>query len=68
MAKGRAHISPEEVPWDALRSMLKMTIYGNRIDNTFDQRMLEDLVSGIVTVTPYSGVPLFLISLWYCFC
>ena len=39
--------SSSQVPWNALRSMLKISIYGNRIDNTFDQRMLEDLIDRI---------------------
>jgi dynein heavy chain 1 len=34
--------------------MLKISIYGNRIDNTFDQRMLEDLVDRIFVPESFS--------------
>ncbi|KAI8967648.1 dynein heavy chain [Mycotypha africana] len=42
---GRANISPEKIPWDAIRSLLKQSIYGGRIDNEFDQRLLDSFVN-----------------------
>ncbi|KAF7729943.1 hypothetical protein EC973_003356 [Apophysomyces ossiformis] len=44
-AGGRANISPEKIPWDAIRSLLKQSIYGGRIDNEFDQRLLDSFVN-----------------------
>lgn len=42
---GRANISPEKIPWDAIRSLLKQSIYGGRIDNEYDQRLLDSFVN-----------------------
>lgn len=48
-AGGRANISPEKIPWDAIRSLLKQSIYGGRIDNDFDQRLLDSFVNTLFT-------------------
>lgn len=48
-AGGRANISPEKIPWDAIRSLLKQSIYGGRIDNEFDQRLLDSFVNTLFT-------------------
>ncbi|KAL0081796.1 dynein heavy chain [Phycomyces blakesleeanus] len=44
-AGGRANISPDKIPWDAIRSLLKQSIYGGRIDNEYDQRLLDSFVN-----------------------
>ncbi|KAI8066635.1 dynein heavy chain [Gongronella butleri] len=50
MAAGdRANISPEKIPWDAIRSLLKQSIYGGRIDNDYDQRLLDSFVNSLFT-------------------
>ncbi|ORX61965.1 dynein heavy chain [Hesseltinella vesiculosa] len=50
MAAGdRANISPEKIPWDAIQSLLKQSIYGGRIDNEYDQRLLDSFVSSLFT-------------------
>lgn len=43
-AKGRNNIAPNEIPWEALRSLFGQSIYGGRIDNEFDQRLLDGLL------------------------
>jgi dynein heavy chain 1 len=40
-AQGRDNLPPERIPWIALRTLLAQTVYGGRIDNEFDQRLLE---------------------------
>ena len=35
--QGRSNLSPDKVPWSALRALLSQAIYGGRIDNDFDQ-------------------------------
>jgi len=40
-AQGRDNLPPERIPWIALRTLLSQTVYGGRIDNEFDQRLLE---------------------------
>ncbi|KAI7869607.1 dynein heavy chain [Mucor mucedo] len=50
---GRANISPEKIPWDAIRSLLKQSIYGGRIDNEYDQRLLDSFVNNLFTPECY---------------
>lgn len=50
---GRANISPEKIPWDAIRSLLKQSIYGGRIDNEYDQRLLDSFVNTLFTPECY---------------
>jgi len=33
----RAHINPEDLPWQAMRTILSQSVYGGRIDHPFDQ-------------------------------
>ncbi|KAI7899864.1 dynein heavy chain [Cokeromyces recurvatus] len=53
-AGGRANISPEKIPWDAIRSLLKQSIYGGRIDNEYDQRLLDSFVDSLFTPECYN--------------
>ncbi|PIA14754.1 hypothetical protein COEREDRAFT_46106 [Coemansia reversa NRRL 1564] len=43
-AHGRSNIDPARIPWAAIRSLLVDAIYGARIDNDFDLRVLDSLV------------------------
>jgi len=45
VAKGRSNVDPETIPWQAIRNLLGQTIYGGRIDNIFDQRLLESFLA-----------------------
>ncbi|CAM9594499.1 unnamed protein product [Lampetra planeri] len=47
--KGRQNISPEKVPWAALKTLMSQSIYGGRIDNEFDQRLLNTFLERIFT-------------------
>jgi len=44
MGKGREAIDPDKIPWDALRTLVSQSIFGGKIDNDFDQRILQSLV------------------------
>jgi dynein heavy chain 1, cytosolic len=44
-AKGRSNLPPSRIPWAAIRSLLSQTIYGGKIDNEIDQRLLESFVN-----------------------
>ncbi|CAM9536041.1 unnamed protein product [Choristocarpus tenellus] len=46
-ASGGQHISPEKVPWEALRALLGQSVYGGRVDSRFDQELLEGFVSSL---------------------
>jgi len=47
VGKGRTHIKPESIPWKALRTLLAQSIYGGRIDNRFDDGLLNSFVNEI---------------------
>ncbi|XP_047193613.1 cytoplasmic dynein 1 heavy chain 1 isoform X1 [Scophthalmus maximus] len=48
-AKGRQNIAPDKIPWAALKTLMAQSIYGGRIDNEFDQRLLITFLDRIFT-------------------
>jgi dynein heavy chain 1 len=48
-AMGRTNLPPEKVPWDALVTLLSQSIYGGKIDNDFDQRLLHSFLTKLFT-------------------
>ena len=52
-AKGRIHIAPEEIPWDALRSVLGQSFYGGRVDNKFDQALLDSFLENLFSAKAF---------------
>lgn len=48
-AMGRTNLPPEKVPWDAIVTLLSQSIYGGKIDNDFDQRLLTSFLSKLFT-------------------
>ncbi|KAL1512644.1 hypothetical protein ABEB36_002203 [Hypothenemus hampei] len=48
-AMGRTNLPPEKVPWDALVTLLSQSIYGGKIDNAFDQRLLQSFLNKLFT-------------------
>lgn len=55
ISKGRSNIDPSAVPWDALRSLLKMSVYGGKIDNGADQLLLDSFVDSLFTPEAYES-------------
>ncbi|RKP12605.1 dynein heavy chain domain-containing protein [Piptocephalis cylindrospora] len=49
----KTHISPEKIPWAAIRTLLTESVYGGRIDNEYDQRVLESFVGTLFTPKSY---------------
>ncbi|KAI9572626.1 dynein heavy chain and region D6 of dynein motor-domain-containing protein [Boletus coccyginus] len=54
IAKGRANVDPATIPWDALRALIKQSVYGGRIDSDFDQRILDAFVDKLFTPAAYN--------------
>lgn len=50
LLQGRSNLPPEKVPWDALKALLRMSIYGGRIDNEFDQRLMDSFIDKVSVV------------------
>ncbi|KAL1138869.1 hypothetical protein AAG570_008931 [Ranatra chinensis] len=48
-AVGRTQLPPEKVPWEALVTLLSQCIYGGKIDNDYDQRLLASFLSKLFT-------------------
>jgi len=44
-AKDRTNISPKQIPWDAIRTIIHQSMYGGKIDNDYDMKILESLVN-----------------------
>ncbi|EIW86375.1 dynein heavy chain protein 1 [Coniophora puteana RWD-64-598 SS2] len=54
VAKGRANVDPATIPWDALRTLIKQSVYGGRVDSEFDQRILDSFVDKLFTPMAYN--------------
>ena len=53
-AKGRANVDPAAIPWDAVRTLIKQSVYGGRVDSDFDQKILDSFVDGLFTASAYN--------------
>jgi len=60
VGKDRSNIPPDRIPWDALKAILSQSIYGGRVDNEFDQHLLDTFVSRLFSAGVYS--PTFLLA------
>lgn len=65
----KAHLAPADVPWDALRTMLKQAVYGAKLDRAPDRAMLDALIDRVFVpasfdaafvLAPDAAVPLVL--------
>lgn len=54
-AGARSHISPDEIPWSALRTSLSQSLYGGRVDNPFDQAALDSFINRIFKPENFSA-------------
>jgi dynein heavy chain 1 len=43
-AAGKSNIAPQRIPWKSLRTLFLQAVYGGRIDNSFDARLLGTLL------------------------
>lgn len=48
-SKGRSNLPPDQIPWSAIRRLMSQCIYGGRIDNDFDQTLLDTFLSRLFT-------------------
>lgn len=46
-------VAPEKIPWQALRTLLGQSIYGGRLDNEFDQAVLQTFLSHLFTAQSF---------------
>ncbi|XP_065175263.1 cytoplasmic dynein 1 heavy chain 1-like [Sycon ciliatum] len=55
VAQGRSNLPPDKIPWSALRTLVSQCIYGGRIDNEFDQRLMNAFVNRIFNVASFES-------------
>ncbi|ETM34531.1 hypothetical protein L914_18397 [Phytophthora nicotianae] len=55
VASGRVHVAPDNIPWTAIRITLKESVYGGRVDNTFDQELMDTLLEHVFTAASYEN-------------
>ena len=48
-AQGKTNVAPEKIPWVAIRTLLAEAVYGGKVDNTFDQRLLNSFLEQLFT-------------------
>eukprot|EP00931_Biecheleriopsis_adriatica_P034702 TRINITY_DN20021_c0_g5_i1.p1 TRINITY_DN20021_c0_g5~~TRINITY_DN20021_c0_g5_i1.p1 ORF type:complete len:4603 (-),score=1119.02 TRINITY_DN20021_c0_g5_i1:34-13842(-) len=48
-----SNISPDKIPWDAIRSILCESIYGGRVDNEFDHAVLKAFIEHLFCAESY---------------
>ncbi|RHY13104.1 hypothetical protein DYB25_007654, partial [Aphanomyces astaci] len=51
----RAHISPDAIPWTAIKVILKESLYGGRVDNTYDQQLMDTLLDNVFNAHTYEA-------------
>lgn len=45
----RSNIDPNLIPWDAIKTILTHNLYGAKIDNDYDGKILKSLVDNLFT-------------------
>jgi dynein heavy chain 1 len=43
--QGRTNLPPEKIPWDAIRATISNSLYGGRVDNEYDDKILSSFVN-----------------------
>lgn len=49
VAQGRTNISPDKIPWRAIQTLFGECIYGGKVDNVFDHRLLKSFLKKFFT-------------------
>ena len=44
-AQDQENIPPNKIPWDAIKTIIHQSMYGGKIDNEYDMKILESLVN-----------------------
>ena len=52
-ANGKSNVDPAAIPWDAIRSLMRESIYGGKIDTEFDQILLDSFVAQLFSPRAY---------------
>ena len=55
MSQGKSHVDPNDLPWQALCTLLSESLYGGRVDNTYDQAALDSFIESIFNPRSYES-------------
>jgi dynein heavy chain 1 len=55
ISQGRSNIPPEKIPWDAIRATISKSLYGGRVDNEFDDKILSSFVDELFREESFSS-------------
>ena len=55
MGVGRSNIDPDKIPWDALRTLISQSVFGGKIDNEFDVKILRSLLDQFFRAEAYNN-------------
>eukprot|EP01015_Nassula_variabilis_P036963 TRINITY_DN967_c0_g2_i6.p1 TRINITY_DN967_c0_g2~~TRINITY_DN967_c0_g2_i6.p1 ORF type:complete len:1103 (-),score=250.87 TRINITY_DN967_c0_g2_i6:90-3398(-) len=50
----RNNVDPDKIPWDALQCILAQNLYGGKIDNQYDNKILDGLIGQFFTAKSYN--------------
>ena len=62
---GRTNLPPDRVPWKAILTLLSQCIYGGKIDNEFDQRLLLSFLEKLFNAKCFEVIIWIFFSLAY---
>ncbi|TPX53424.1 hypothetical protein SeMB42_g00788 [Synchytrium endobioticum] len=54
-AGGRSNIPPAKIPWGAITTLLKQTVYGGKVDSDVDQNVLDSFIDGFFSPASYES-------------
>merc|ERR1711871_716245 len=55
ISAGKAYIDPKDLPWQALRTLLSQSLYGGRVDNSYDQAALDSFIVSVFNANSYEA-------------
>jgi dynein heavy chain 1, cytosolic len=54
-ANGKSNINPDKIPWDAIKTLIRETVYGGKIDCEHDQLLLDTFVNNLFTASSFDS-------------
>jgi dynein heavy chain 1 len=55
VSMGRTNLPPKKVPWQAIQTLMAQVIYGGKIDNEYDQRLLVSFIGRLFVEHSFDG-------------
>lgn len=49
----KSNINPKDLPWEAIKTILTQNLYGGKIDNDYDLKVLKSLVDHLFSVKSF---------------